>query len=438
MVKYPRKCSSKKAAVKTWGPFHRKSIGAVVATSLLIVVAVLSIVAYQSWFKSFSTETYSDVEKKSSSNIVSTGIETLVGSDLYFKNGLNENISIVSVYLGENDCNISGTYNNGINTISLENCTNNLTTSTPDVIVTTNKGSFIKRMYLKTIGVSGVQSGSGNLNFLYSASLDNTAKSFDSDGNVEWTYTATGGLRDIVVDQSGYSYAGGYDKILTKIDSSGNLVWQINDFNGANIMDIAIDDLGYIYTGDTNNLLRKFDSGGNNIWNYTASSIVNRLDVDSNGNIYINPLYSYRIDKISSDGQNLLCSFTPPVDFIDSLVVGPDDNVYFGGHDNKIWKINSTCGEIWQYSTSRSYGLAIDSSLNVYSTLYNGTFIKLDSSGNLIWSKDLGSTLTSLNMDTDENLYVGYNDGRIGKYEITNNNLWIFPIHSSSIYGISS
>jgi len=45
---------------------NRKAISPVVATALLLVVAVVAVVGFQKWYNDYSTTVFSDVEQKSS------------------------------------------------------------------------------------------------------------------------------------------------------------------------------------------------------------------------------------------------------------------------------------------------------------------------------------------------------------------------------------
>ena len=62
----------------------KKAIGPVVASALLLVVAVVSIVGFSSWFDTFSSSTFVDVETKSNSQTIS--IESVSNGFLYVKN----------------------------------------------------------------------------------------------------------------------------------------------------------------------------------------------------------------------------------------------------------------------------------------------------------------------------------------------------------------
>ncbi len=51
---------------------NKKCISPVVATALLIVVAVLAVVGFQGWFGTFSSKLFTDTETQSGSGSLST------------------------------------------------------------------------------------------------------------------------------------------------------------------------------------------------------------------------------------------------------------------------------------------------------------------------------------------------------------------------------
>lgn len=71
----------------------KKCISPVVATALLLVVAVVAVVGFQGWFQSYSSNMFSDVEIQSA-NYNDIGIETIIGNTLYVKSRSNLNVTI--------------------------------------------------------------------------------------------------------------------------------------------------------------------------------------------------------------------------------------------------------------------------------------------------------------------------------------------------------
>lgn len=130
----------------------KKATFPVVATALIIVVAVVAVIGFQSWFGTYSSETYVKAEKdsKGTSN---TQIQALVGNQLYFKNSLDENISIEQIKVGNKECNISLVIEPGIQNISLGNCIENLNSKVNDVVIISDDEVYEKKINFKDIKV---------------------------------------------------------------------------------------------------------------------------------------------------------------------------------------------------------------------------------------------------------------------------------------------
>ena len=137
----------------------KKAISPVVATALLLVVAVVSVVGFASWFDTFKSELFVDVEQQGSISNLNVGIETLVGETLYFRSGDGTQISSVSID-GVDCTGLNGTYSSGMQSLNVSNCLESITSSRPEIVVVTNRGILSKYVFLS--GNSG-GSGSGGL-----------------------------------------------------------------------------------------------------------------------------------------------------------------------------------------------------------------------------------------------------------------------------------
>ena len=118
--------------------FNRKGISPVVATALLIVVAVGALVGFQTWFSQYSSQVYTDTEKKST--VGASSIEKVSGKNLYFNHNSNNNLSISSVEIDGKDCSVNTSLTKGINKIPLDtNCINNISGKAEIVVHTNDK-----------------------------------------------------------------------------------------------------------------------------------------------------------------------------------------------------------------------------------------------------------------------------------------------------------
>ncbi len=120
--------------------YSKKGISPIVATSLLLVVAVLAVVGFQNWFQFYSSSTFTNIESENIGN--SFLIDTFLGGNMYFLNSAN----IISVKVNGNDCFVSGVTDDGLNTIPISNC---LERGDNNIVVVTTNGVFSKRIYEK-------------------------------------------------------------------------------------------------------------------------------------------------------------------------------------------------------------------------------------------------------------------------------------------------
>jgi len=141
--------------------YQKKAISPVVATALLLVVAVVAVVGFQNWFQTYQSSMFTKVEQDSSAGSMNTLIDTVIGSNLYFRNGYN-NLTISDIKIDGTSCLVpSSTYSQGLKEIDIGNCTQNATSSVPDIVVITDKGVFSKKIYLR--GVTTTSSGTSSL-----------------------------------------------------------------------------------------------------------------------------------------------------------------------------------------------------------------------------------------------------------------------------------
>jgi len=276
-------------------------------------------------------------------------------------------------------------------------------------------------------------------NFLWAKSMGGTDYDYgngitlDSSGNV---YTTGCFLLTTDFDPGASTFnltsAGGYDIFVSKLDSSGNFVWAKS--MGGTSIDVGYSDEGYsiavdssgVYTtgrfyntadfdpdnvGITNLIsagshdifVSKLGSSGNFLW---AKSMGGEYDdrgfdiaLDTSGNVYTTGNFVVTAD------------FDPGVSIFKLTSAGVGD-IFVSKLDssgNFVWAKNMG-GLIYDYG----YGIAVDSSDNVYTTgLFGETadfdpgtgtadltsaggddiFVsKLDSSGNFVWAKRMGGT----------------------------------------------
>ncbi len=131
-----------------------------------------------------------------------------------------------------------------------------------------------------------------------SSQWNNFLSKLDVNGNFVWGETinsSAGGNSALKLDVSGNIYYAGYYPALTKLNSSGNIIWSKyeNDFPYS----ITLDDAGNIYTSGEypasnggNATISEYDSSGVLIWrnsiNGSWQNAGNSVAIDYSGNVY--------------------------------------------------------------------------------------------------------------------------------------------------------
>ncbi len=128
--------------------FNKKAISPVVATALLLVVAVVAVVGFQTWFNTYQSDLNAKVEQQSATGTAVT-IERLETSQVYLKNAGSTDISVSSVTVDGNACNIT-TVTPGVSNYSISDCNSTLTIGDKvDVVVVTEDGVYSETEIVK-------------------------------------------------------------------------------------------------------------------------------------------------------------------------------------------------------------------------------------------------------------------------------------------------
>ncbi len=321
-------------------------------------------------------------------------------------------------------------------------------------------------------GTADFDPGTGTYNLISAGDNDIFFQKLDSAGNFIWAKRMGGIDHDLAYSISIDTYSnlyitgyfegtadfdpdtgttyltssGNYDIFIQKFDAAGNFLW-VKQTGGASTdygRSIVVDSNANIYTtghfsgtvdfdpgigtaylstpnSNFDAFIQKLDSAGNFIWAKRMGGLGQArglsLSLDANSNIHTTGWFSSTID------------FDPGV--------GISNLTSVGGFDVFILKLDSSGNFIWVNqigSTQYDYGYSIanDSYGNVYTTgmFYNTVdfdpgsgvtnltsaglsdyFIqKLDTAGNLIWAKQMGSTDydrgSSIVIDKNDNVYV--------------------------------
>ena len=226
---------------------------------------------------------------------------------------------------------------------------------------------------------------------------------YDSSFNVAVDAAGNAYITGLTFGSLGGPNAGGQDAFLTKYDGAGNLLWsrQIGTTADELSFDVAVDAAGNAYisgftsgslggphaggTGDV--FLTKYDGAGNLLWSRQIGTTNNEPDggggvaVDAAGNAYITG---------GTDGS----------------LGGPNAGDYdafltkYDGAGNLLWS-----RQIGTTACDRSNDVAVDAAGNAYISGFtegslggpnaggkDAFLTKYDGAGNLLWSRQIGTT----------------------------------------------
>lgn len=239
-----------------------------------------------------------------------------------------------------------------------------------------------------------------------------------------------------------------YDVFVSKLDSSGNFVWakQFGGFSHDYGRSISVDNFGNVYTtGEFQDTNVDFDTGAG-IYPLSAQSIdifISKLDV--NGNFkWAKQMVGKGVDggtAIATDNKGNVYStglFQDTCDFDPGVVIYNLTSTSY--YDAFISKLDSSGNFVWAkqvggvgtWMTNGGKAIAVDSSSNIHVTGYfhgSGDFdpgpnsftltsvagmdifiLKINSSGNFIWAKQMGGAYDemaqSVALDLSGNVYT--------------------------------
>lgn len=234
-------------------------------------------------------------------------------------------------------------------------------------------------------------------------------RKYSSGGNLIWQNNdnssgifSTSNYYDMDLDNNGNIIVtgswsdNGLSALTSKIDTSGNLVWQKTfAFSTSSCgRNIIIDQSNNILVGVSDGVI-KYNSNGNELWHLQLNigSSPSSFKVDSQGNIYVGGVsnttsnYMMVISKLSGAGSLLWTrSFGPSDAFTSSLELDAADNVYVTG--------------------------GVGGSMNP-AILVSNILLKLSPLGDLLWSRNYNGNATAP-VDYAQNSLIikrfGYND----------------------------
>ena len=205
------------------------------------------------------------------------------------------------------------------------------------------------------------------------------------------------------------------------VDSSGN-VYTTGKFYGTVDFDPGAGTTNLTSNGGTDVFVSKLDSSGDLVWaksfgSTTQNEIGHEVAVDSSGNVYTTGYFYNTVDFDPGAGTTNLTSnggrdaFVSKLDSSGNYVWAKS----FGdsGNDSGAWVAVDSSGNVY---TAGNFGVTVDfdpgaGTANLTSNgQQDGYVLKLDSSGNYVWAKNFGGTLwdgvSSVAVDSSGNVYT--------------------------------
>ncbi len=127
---------------------NKKTIGPIVAISLMLIVTVFGFSFLNGWFSTFNSNFQSKAIIQS--NINSIKIEGIYNDQLNFRKYGSDEIQINNIIINNYQCNISGNYS-GLISINISSCLTNLDSGNLDITLLSNSGFFSTTQYYEII-----------------------------------------------------------------------------------------------------------------------------------------------------------------------------------------------------------------------------------------------------------------------------------------------
>jgi hypothetical protein len=321
--------------------------------------------------------------------------------------------------------------------------TSNLSTRGVRTAGFSNSGIFLAKLTTAGDFVQAQQFTSGSLVTTSRAVIDNFGNRYISgffNGIVDFDLSPTGTANLVGLGKT--------NRFISKLGSNGNFIWAkaINGVDDTITIDLEVDTNGNVYTTGTfrgtvdfdpsltgtanliseknqNIYISKLDSNGEFVWaKAMGGAYPTGFEIDANGNIYttghfygvadFDPSLTGTANLGSTEGED---NFISKLDSNGNFVWAKAGYVYSYSYEGrKLFEVDSR-GNIY---TTGSFSGTVDfdpsltgvSNLSSAGTLVDIFVSKLDSNGNFVWAKSIGSTGydrgQGIAIDADSNIYI--------------------------------
>ena len=355
----------------------KRAITPIISVSLLLIITILSVISFTTWYNSFSTDLFSNKLNTNSQGSSYLSIEGVFDNILYVSNPYNSNFSYKNIIISGVNCNISGSEDNQLVEINIKSCISELTESVNDIIVVTDNNIISKTVFIEKEDIEK----SKKINpVLFISSYGNSGLFDETSGEI--TIDSSNNLYITGSTRSNLSFSsslnitnqGSTDFFLVKIDSSGTPLYiKSSENNSGSSTDsatgIALDSNENIYISGFSRGEIEFGNG------------VSMPYGESGGNCYVT--------KYSNSGVALFSVVTHQsgnfFDICREVAVDKnDDSFFFGGasygnldfgngitlsnegqEDFFIAKYNSSGSALWAKSSTMGSGSGYDAGYGV-------------------------------------------------------------------------
>jgi hypothetical protein len=181
----------------------------------------------------------------------------------------------------------------------------------------------------------------------------------------------------------------------------------------------------YTYVADADCNVYKISPTGEVTVFYAGASTIYGIDTDPQGNVYFNT--SNKIFKYSPAGAEIWNCVPTGSILLQDLQLDKDGNIYVSNNNyNKVFKLSPEGIVIFTNTLATGGSLALDKDGQMYCAIDSGQLGKFSADGTNIWIKTLYSTSTSLNGNATYSIVPNTEDGSVLAYNGYKNTIYKF------------
>ena len=208
-------------------------------------------------------------------------------------------------------------------------------------------------------------------------------------------------------------FIGSRNESIFAVNPDGTIKWEFK-LNKKIYSNPVIGLNGMVYFGCDDKKLRALNDNGKKKWEFiTGGRIRSAPFIGKDGTIYVGSSDSY-LYAINQDGSKKW-EFKTGDEIINCPVVGSDGTIYVGSSDSYLYAINEDGSKEWEFKTGGviSNSPVLGSDGTIYIASDDNNLYALNREGVNKWLFYLGSSLSSLNIDKNNNIFIGTHEGRL-------------------------